>query len=214
LNGPSFSQLELSTLPPAALIKYLNHYNLTPIIQPSPLSARYPHPPHLALLNPSANPVLASSTTRNYPSYGTNGSGRRENGETAEATTIKGTVVKPTTVKNSNGVTSGTPTAAYSTTSALGLSATNGSAPFLDITAMYDVDEASSALVQLAHNHWSSIGLSNHGYGTGATRMNEKDVIDEFYGALRCKGLCLFLFDTAVRRKLTSLDIELAIRLT
>lgn len=178
------SQLELSSLPQAALVRYLNHYNLTPIIQPSPLSAQYPNPPHTALLNPSGSTMTSG---RNYP-YGNYPPGRRENAEMAETNTIKGTIVKSSTAKNSNGVTSATTTTVYSATSALGLSAANGSAPFLDITAMCDVDEASSALVQLAQTHWNSVTMNSHGYGATTTRMNEKDMIDDFYGALRCKG--------------------------
>jgi hypothetical protein len=169
----------MATLPTSALLKYLQTYNLLPHITPSPLSAKRPQPPHVALLQPPISTNPAASSNRNKAPW------EEMNGQTK--TSVKNTF--------SNGIVIGASAALYSTTSTLGLSgAVVEPSPIEDNIAMCDVEEARNTLALLAQNHWNSmssafVNTNAHGYGANVGRMNERDVIDDFVVALRAKGL-------------------------
>jgi hypothetical protein len=174
----------MTALPTSALLKYLQTYNLLPHISPSPLSAKRPQPPHIALLQSTTTNAAAASNHSKAPWDEMNG----------QTSTIK------TSIKNtfSNGVMTSTSTALYSTTSTLGLTGAVAEQPLIeDNIAMCDVEEARNTLAHLAQNHWNSISsafvsTNAHGYGANMGRMNERDVIDDFVVALRAKGRYIY----------------------
>ncbi|KAG8801055.1 hypothetical protein FRB91_010043 [Serendipita sp. 411] len=177
---------DMATLPMPALLKYLQTYNLAATINPSPLSAQYPISPRDSLLKAASSG--SQPRGRQYGKFGQNAWDEMEMQESG----VKSNIARSSSTKTPNG-----PTNMYATTSALGLSATTTEVPdVIDTTSISDVGETHSSLVTIAQTHWNSVSSTyslNYGGGTTSSRLNEKDVLDEFMNALRYRDLYLRL---------------------
>ncbi|KAG8833887.1 hypothetical protein FRC17_009930 [Serendipita sp. 399] len=180
-EGPLIT-FDMSTMPMPALLKYLQTYNLATTINPSPLSAQYPLSPRDTLLKvPSSS---SHPRGRQYTKFGQSGWDEME---------VQESGVRLNAARSSSSV-KGSSNAAgmYTATSALGLSATTTEIPdTIDNTSISDVGETYNSLVTIAQNHWNSVSSTysqNYGSGAASSRLNEKDIVDDFMNALRYRG--------------------------
>lgn len=171
--------LDLSTLPPQAVTKYLQTYGLGTTLNPAPLSAQQPITPRDAFSRGLQN---LPSRTKPKQSW--------EEAEGQDVNGIKTTTIKNTTTKTAT--TNGATSTMYTTTSALGLSATVELPVEINNTALFDSTEAIAAYATIAQSHWNSMSAyASHAYGTAPTgsKLNEREIIEDFVNTLRSREL-------------------------
>jgi hypothetical protein len=214
--------MDLSTLSHSAILKYLQTYNLTPVVNPPAISVQRPSTPHTLLKSPSVPRQSAithsaiasaplSATARATPAipYGRYPPSHWEEQELQDSIKSKSLTTATATIKThiSNGVATSS-TFTTTTTSVLGLSAANLEVEALvEHTALYDVEEARNTLTVVAQAHWNLMnstyknappppvfGASTVTAPTAGNRLSEREVIEDFMIGLRAKGIMLSFF--------------------